>query len=372
MANYHTCTTVSLLRRPITKGRISLYLDFYPAIRNMETMKMTRREYLGIYIFEKPKNEMERNFNRVMLEKAEAIRCLRVTSLINEKFDFLDHEKMNNDFLKFFEKETHHKYEKWGIVYKHFYKFVNGKCRFGDVDIDLCTRFREYLLNANQLKRTHLRITQNSAAGYFSTFRALLRIAYRNKLIRENVNDFLEEIPTEDVKKEYLTIDELRNLAATPCEIPILRRASLFSCLTGLRISDVMGLQWENIQIAPDNGYCISIRTQKTQTEALLPISYEAMDLCGDPGTGTVFKGLKRSMIYHPLKKWIKQAGITKAITFHCFRHTYATLQIAGGTDIYTVSKMLTHKNVSTTQIYADLVSEKKREAVDVISLKQH
>ena len=75
-------------------------------------------------------------------------------------------------------------------------------------------------------------------------------------------------------------------------------------------------------------------------------------------------------MIYKPLKDWIKFAGIDKNITFHCFRHTFATLQIALGTDIYTVIKMLTHKNVSTTQIYADLVSEKKRESANKISLK--
>ena len=61
---------------------------------------------------------------------------------------------------------------------------------------------------------------------------------------------------------------------------------------------------------------------------------------------------------------------LAQPITFHCFRHTYATLQIAAGTDIFTVSKMLTHKNVATTQIYAELVSEKKRETVDKISLK--
>ncbi|PDP47433.1 tyrosine-type recombinase/integrase, partial [Porphyromonas gingivalis] len=82
------------------------------------------------------------------------------------------------------------------------------------------------------------------------------------------------------------------------------------------------------------------------------------------------FKGLQRSMINYPLKKWIKQAGITKHITFHCFRHSYAVIQISLGTDIYTVSKMLTHKNVSTTQIYADLVNSKKRETAEKISLK--
>ena len=55
---------------------------------------------------------------------------------------------------------------------------------------------------------------------------------------------------------------------------------------------------------------------------------------------------------------------------FHCFRHSYAVIQISLGTDIYTVSKMLTHKNVSTTQIYADLVNSKKRETANKISLK--
>lgn len=96
----------------------------------------------------------------------------------------------------------------------------------------------------------------------------------------------------------------------------------------------------------------------------------EAYELCGTPGIGTVFKGFKRSMAQHPLKDWLKSAGITKPMSFHCFRHSYAVLQVAAGTDIYTVSKMMTHKNVATTQIYADLVSDKKRETVNRITLK--
>lgn len=82
------------------------------------------------------------------------------------------------------------------------------------------------------------------------------------------------------------------------------------------------------------------------------------------------YKGLGKGMTRGYLKEWLLAAGITKHITFHCFRHTYATLQIAAGTDIYTVSKMLTHRNVTTTQIYADLVNAKKRETVNKITLK--
>ena len=74
----HTCTKVTVRQRAIRNNRISLYLDYYPAVRNPETMQMSRREYLGIYIYAHPKNEMEREFNNDMLNKAEAIRCIRV------------------------------------------------------------------------------------------------------------------------------------------------------------------------------------------------------------------------------------------------------------------------------------------------------
>ena len=237
--------------------------------------------------------------------------------------------------------------------------------------VDLCRNFGEYLLSAKKLKhqKYQRKLGKNSAAGYFSTFRGLLKIAYRDKMIRENVNDFLERIETEDIRKEYLTLEEVKRLNNTPCKFPVLKAASLFSCFTGLRISDILKLKWEDIEQLSDGGLAIRLRSQKTQTEAVLPISDEAISLCGDKNTGYIFKGMNRSMIQEPLKEWLKEAGIKKHITFHCFRHTYATLQIAAGTDIYTVSKMLTHKNVSTTQIYADLVDAKKRESANKISL---
>ncbi|MBF0649293.1 site-specific integrase [Dysgonomonas sp. GY75] len=366
-----TLTRVHLRQRDVTRGRISLYLDYYPAIRDPHSMKMTRREYLGIYIYAKPRNEFEKEFNNEMLMKAEAIRSIRVQSIINEEFGFLDKNKAKADFLIYFKTKAEKKDQKWMKVYLHFSNFVKGKCAFGQVSVDLCNRFRDYLQDARQLKNKNYRISQNSASGYFSTFRALLKVAYKEKFFRENLNDFLDSIETTDVKKEYLTLDEVKLLANTPCDdYPILKTASLFSCMTGLRISDILKLDWKEIEPASDGGYCMRLRIEKTETETTLPISDEALDLCGKRGKGKVFRGLQRSMTQQPLKAWVASAGITKHITFHCFRHTFATLQIALGTDIYTVSKMLTHKNVSTTQIYADLVSSKKRESANKISLK--
>ena len=365
-----TCTNVTLRQRVISNGRISLYLDYYPAIRNPYTMKMSRREYLGIYIYARPKNEIERDFNNEMLSKAEAIRCIRVQAIVNEEFGFLDKHKMKADFLAYFREKAKLKYHKWDCVYQHFEKFVNGYCTFGDVTVELCQKFRQYLLNCKQIRHPNISVSRNSATGYFSTFRALLKIAYQEKMLRENLNDFIDKIEWKEVKKQYLTLAEVKKLAATPCKIPVLKQASLFSCMTGLRISDILQLTWDNIEVGPDNGYYIRICTEKTETEATLPISNEALELCGIPGSGRVFKGLTRAMTNQPLKQWISEAGIKKHITFHCFRHSYAVIQISLGTDIYTVSKMLTHKNVSTTQIYADLVNSKKRETANKISLK--
>ncbi len=330
-----TCSKVSLRQRPIKNDRLSLYLDYYPAIRNPRTMKMSRREYLGFYIFANPRNKYQREYNDSILMRAEIIRCRR----------------------------------QWIIVYRHFERFVKGKCSFGDVTIELCNKFREYLLTAKQLRHPKLTITRNSAAGYWSTFRALLKEAYKERLLKENLNDFIEDIEYEEVKKNFLTADEVKLLAATPCEKPILKAASLFSILTGLRISDILKLRWEDIRPDADGEMAMFIRIQKTQKESIHPLSPEMLALCGERDKGIVFKGFNRSMTQEPLKKWLKAAGITKRITFHRFRDTFATLQLAAGTDIYTVSKMLDHANVTTTQIYARLVDSTKRDTVGRIKL---
>ena len=275
---------------------LSFYLDYYPGYRDKESMKVIRHESLGIYIYAEPKNQREQNFNAVMSEKAEAIRCRRFESIVNERYDFFDKSKMKGDFLAYYKKTLRKHDQKWEFVYLHFFNFVSGKCSFEEIDVDLCNKFREYLLNAKQLRRPERPISRNSAVGYWSTFRGFLKILYRNKLIHSNVNDFLDKIEPEDVVKDYLSVDELYRLAETPCKIPVLKTASLFSCLTSLRISDILTLRWEEIVDFAAGGKCVHTVTQKTKTEDIIPISDEALQLIGysPEKTGLVFKGLKR------------------------------------------------------------------------------
>lgn len=245
-----------------------------------------------------------------------------------------------------------------------------GKCTFGDINVDLCNKFRDHLLNKKQLKHTKKKLSKNAAAGYYSTFRTLLKKAYKEKLIPENINDYLEFIEWEDIEKEFLNQDELIKLALTPCDSECLRRASLFSCLTGLRFSDILNLNWSNVQEIAGIGTCIVIKTQKTKTTATLPLCEDAIELIGERKTGKVFHGFKKSLTGAQLKKWIKEAGITKHITFHCFRHTYATLQMAMSSNPYVVSQALTHKNLGTTLRYTHEVPTALLDTLGKITIK--
>lgn len=365
------CKTVTLRTRKIKGGeQLSFYLDYYPGYRDESTMKVMRHESLGIYIYAKPKNQRERDYNDRMREKAEALRCRRFESIVNERYDFFDKEKMKGDFLAYFKMKADKKNCKWQHVYKHFDRFCIGKCTFEEINVDLCNRFREYLMTAPQTIHTEHRLHINSIAGYWSTFRAVLHTAYREHKIMENPNGFLERIDTIPTVKEHLSRQELFRLANTPCEYPVLKKAFLFACLTGLRKSDIKQLEWTHIQPYGDGGMYVTLRMQKTKELVNNPISDEALELIGGSGTGKVFEGFTDKMTQTPLKNWLKAAGITKKISFHCSRHTFGSLQVDAGTSVYTVQHMLGHKNVSTTQIYANMADDSKRESVNRITLK--
>ena len=164
---------------------LSYYLDYYPGYRDESTMKVIRHESLGIYIYAKPKNQTEQKYNLNLTARAEAIRCRRFEAIVNERYDFFDKEKMKGDFLAYFKKLADKKNSKWQHVYMHFRTFTQGKCTFGEINVDLCNRFREYLLTAPQGQHKNRKLHINSAATYWSIFRASIHIANRDRNIKE-------------------------------------------------------------------------------------------------------------------------------------------------------------------------------------------
>src|SRR5690606_15496998 len=167
-------------------------------------------------------------------------------------------------------------------------------------------------------------------------------------------------------------LEELNRLLITNCNDPLMKRAAMFSALTGIRFCDIKKLKWQDIEYIQGEGYLLALMQKKTKNFDYLPISEQAMTFAGTPGEGHdfVFDGLKYSTYHNRfLFQWIGAAGITKHVTFHCFRHTFAVLQLSGGTDIYTLSKMMGHKELRSTQIYAKVVDRLKRAAADRIKL---
>ena len=202
--------------------------------------------------------------------------------------------------------------------------------------------------------------------------KAALKQAYQDDILQTNLNAKIQPIKTADTRREHLTIEELNSLVKTPCNNDLLKRSALFSALTGLRFSDIQKMIWGELEYRKGQGYFLNFSQKKTKGVEVLPISEQAYKLLGEPKApeAKVFEGLKYSAYQNKhLFQWIGAAGITKDITFHCFRHTYATLQLYSGTDIYTVSKMLGHKDLKTTQVYAKIVDESKRKAANNIKL---
>ncbi|KAF2334616.1 site-specific integrase [Flavobacterium nitrogenifigens] len=264
----------------------------------------------------------------------------------------------------------------WERLAEFLKNFSKGNLTFSRIDSGMAEDFKLFLLGAPLGGGKKGTLSRNTAGTYFAIFKAALKQAFIDGYLTVDLSSKIKGIPEQESRREYLTIEELNVLATTPCEKDVLKRAALFSALTGLRHSDIQKLRWKEISL--ENGTAkLHFTQKKTRGVEYMPISQQAFQLCGEPRLPEqlVFEDLTdTSWISRPLKKWIEAAKIKKNITFHCFRHTFATLQLSSGTDIYTVSKMLGHTNVKTTQIYAKVVDEKKNkasEAIQLVSLKK-
>ena len=217
-----------------------------------------------------------------------------------------------------------------------------------------------------------MRISESSAYSYYNKLRACVREATALGHINQNPFDLVKGISQPDTYREFLTKEELIRLVNTATPTEAMKNSTLFSALTGMRMGDIMDLTWERIQHSDTMGYFVRFSMNKTKSEETLPISDEAMTLLGEPSKvleDRVFPDYNFRLHYSELQRWLQKAGILKKITFHNFRHTFATLQLAEGTDIYTVSKLLGHKNIHTTQIYGKVMDKTKTEAMNRIHL---
>lgn len=362
-------------RKQTKKGTISLYLEIYKGTSQMpdgKTKPIRDYEYLNLYLIDNPSNPIDKQQNKENLKLAESIKAKRELEIKNGVYGFTNDFKKNTNFIEYFKSLVNKKESKgnlgnWYSTLIHLENFAGSNATFKDIDLQFSERFKEYLNKAK--KKDGKPLSNNSKASYFAKFRACLNEAVKEKIIISNPAIETGNFKAIESQREYLTLDEVKKLVQTECRYDVLKRAFLFSCLTGLRWSDINNLAWKDVQKI-DNNWRVHFKQQKTKGQQYLDINQQARDLMkevGDPSE-RVFIGLKYSDYFNvALQMWVLKAGISKQITFHCARHTFAVLQLTLGTEIYTLSKMLGHSELKTTQIYAKIVDEKIKEAVNKI-----
>ena len=373
---------VTLREKKISKGRSSLYLDFYPAVPHPKTEKPTRREFLKMYVIDKPKNPFDKQSNKQNRTIAESIRQKK-QNYYNKPEIYLEHEKEQlrikelgeKDFVSYFKdlcrERTGSNYDNWTSALNYLNDFTGGALQFKDIDKPLLEKFKKRLLEGPSIRTKKKPLSQNSAKSYFDKVKAALKQAYQDGILQTDINKNVKGIAEKETHREFLFESELNLLVKAPCKNEELKKAALFSALTGLRHKNIANLTWSQIQTDDNGDYAIAFEQAKSESIEHLPISDQAYRLLGTPNeaNGKIFK-LQYSAMYKGIfEDWLAKAGIDKKISFHNFRHTYATLTMANGASLSTVSKMLGHKNIKTTQVYAKVVDQAKREAANNIKL---
>lgn len=371
-------SSITLRQRTLPSGRTTLYLDIIcNGQRKVESLKL-------FLIPETSRADKQKN--KETLKLAEAIRAKRVVEVQNKEFGFKSDYAEETNFYDYYVAITEKRlgsdsrgnWGNWRSCLKHLEKYdPNLKKRtFADIDQEWVQGFRDYLdkeacawgCDYRERIKDHP-LSRNSKLSYFNKLRACMNQAVEERIIRKNPVLGVERFKEEEGTRMYLTIDEMKTLAQTECEYPNIKRAFLFSCLTGLRRSDVLRLTWGDIHKQDD--YTRIIFTQKkTGGLEYLDISAQAAELLGERGkpNENVFTDIHSpSCTNEAIKRWVLRAGIQKEITFHCARHTFAVMMLDLGTDIYTVSKLLGHRELSTTQRYAKVLDKNKQAAVSKI-----
>jgi len=290
--------------------------------------------------------------------------------------------KHKGDFIAYFEEMAEWRHPNarskplaWYQSIAMLKKFNKNKpLVFERIDIRYINNFRSWMLQQYnpRYKKKKVRFSDNTISTYFMLFRAALKQAFNDGFLETDLSAKAKAIHKKPGQREAFTMPEIQSLYNTPCVDSTLKRAALFSALTGLRLGDIRNLTWEQLRMV--NGkWQLDIVQNKTNQTDYLPISDQAYEMCGErkKSQPLIFPNIPATAWFKKnLEQWIKKAGIERHMTFHCFRHTFATLQLENGTDIYTIKEMLGHTSVNTTQIYSHIVDPAKRRAANMIHIE--
>lgn len=365
---------VRVRTKKLANGTLSYYLDIYVD---------GKRSYEFLKLYWLPEtNARIKEQNRATLAAVETIKSRRIIELTNNKAGIRNATSKSKMLLTDWMQQYWDAQVKKGVrgtkligsTKRVLDLFIgNKRVRLADVDKNFCLAFIDWLRNTYKTT-LGLSLTPRGIINYSGYLRAALNAAVRAEIIRENPFNTLshtEKVKAPESKREFLTVQEVKTLIDTDCSLPAVKQAYLFACYCGLRISDVYALKWGDISIDGEQ-WRASVVMKKTRIPIVLPLSLSARRWMPKRGEASdedkVFVALpSEEKVNSTLKQWTQDAGIAKHITFHTSRHTFATMMLTLGADLYTTSKLLGHTNVQTTQIYAKIVDEKKVAAINLI-----
>ncbi len=356
---------VKLRGQRLSKGIISLYLDYYQGYNKTHDGKLNikrKLEYLKKYIKENPSTKQEREKKQEILDLAHKIRNKRETDLEHSSEGFVSPTKKKINFLDYCQ-EYINSYNKKDIrmvkgAVRLFSEFIKESyIKPKEVNKKLVTKFKDFL-------KDNPKFTGSTPHSYFSRFKKILKQATEDGLFIDNpANDVTCEIQ-DGIIKDILMKDEIIKLAQTECGNAEVKRAFLFSLNTGLRFVDIQDLRYKDIK-----GELLIKHQQKTGKQVIIDLNTSAISLIGEIGNqeDNIFNLPSPPSCLKTLKNWTKRAGITKHITWHCARHSFATILLSNKTDIKTVQTLLGHSKIEHTQRYTHIVNELRKQAVNVM-----
>ena len=345
----------------IEKNRTRLYLVWYQEKKRIW-------ESTNEFYHSTPKGIFEKQHNKDVKIKVEALRNIRENQLFKGEIDEIQEQKAvkNQDFTTYLENYVLNYSKKDFKVMKavlaHFKIFAPPHITTKEITEKFCFEFKDYL-NEN--------LKGETPSTYFARFKKMLHQAKRDKVFRINPAEDVKNFKTQiSIEKDVLTIEELQLLTKTHCGNEDVKRAFLFCCNTGLRFCDVKALQWENIQDG-----IMKIEQSKTKDKSNdggvveVTLNDTAISLLGTPKEDQelVFKLPTHGATGKNLNHWLARASIEKHITFHCSRHTFGTLLASYDNGINTIGKLLGHTSLKHTSKYIRTSNEMKQKAVNSI-----